>query len=257
MGAAAPGALFAQSHGDTTKTFFTRRDLVYTGAAVAASGVVSIFDKRIAHYVQGPSVQGSSSRHDVVNGLTHVNETTLTAASIIVYGVGRLSHSNTIADVAAHTGESVVLTSVISQIIRGPLGRERPSVSPDDQYKFDVGKGFSNFDNRAFPSLHSATAFAAASALVGEVHERNPTASWYAAPILYAAAAVPGLTRMYLNQHWASDIVSGAFVGTLIGSRVVHYAHTHHRTKLDRVLLGTSIMPDGHGGGMLSVSLNP
>ena len=248
--ALSPRPAAAQHTGDTTKTFFTRRDIVYSAAALAGTGIVSIFDKRIANYTQTSNVQGSSSRHDVVSGLTHVNETTLTEAAIVAYAAGRLAHSSTIADVAAHTGESVVLTSVISQIIRGPLGRARPSVSPDDQYHFQFGKGFTHFDNRAFPSLHSATAFAAASALVGEIHERDPNASWFAAPILYAAAAVPGLTRMYLDQHWASDVVAGAFVGTLLGSRVVHYAHTHKRTKLDRILLGTTVVPTAHGAAV-------
>jgi membrane-associated phospholipid phosphatase len=240
-------SLAAQHAGDTTKTFFTRRDVAYSAAALAGTGIISIFDKRIANYTQSSTVQGSSSRHTAAGDLTRVNETTLTEAAIVAYAVGRLSHSATIADVAAHTGESVILTSVISQIIRGPLGRARPSVSPDDQYHFQFGKGFTHFDNRSFPSLHSATAFAAASALVGEIHERDPNASWFAAPILYAAAAVPGLTRMYLNEHWASDVVAGAFVGTLIGSRVVHYAHTHKRTKLDRFLLGTTVAPTAHG----------
>jgi hypothetical protein len=258
LGAALPTALAAQAtHKDTTKTFFTRRDLGYTAAALAGTGVVSIFDKRIAHYTQTSNVQGSTSRHDFADKVTKVNETTLTAAAILSYGVGRLTHSETLSDVAAHTTESLLFTSAISQIIRGPLGRERPSLSPNDQYKFDVGKGFTHFDNRAFPSLHSATAFAAAASLASEIHERNPGASWIASPLLYGAAAIPGLTRMYLNQHWASDVVAGAFVGTLIGSRVVSYAHTHKRTKLDRVLLGTSVLPDGHGGAMVSLSLQP
>ena len=66
---------------------------------------------------------------------------------------------------------------------------------------------------------------------------------------------IPGLTRMYLNQHWASDVVSGAFIGSLIGNRVVHYTHTHKPSKLDRVLLGSTIMPDGHGGFAIGESL--
>ena len=241
---------------DTTKTFFTSRDVTYTGAALVGTVLVSFFDKKIAHWTQQPNIQGSSSRHDVVSKLTKVNETTLTGGAIIAYGIGRLSHSRTTADVALHTAESTILTSVISQIIRGPLGRARPSVSPDDQYKFEFGKGFTHFNNRAFPSLHSATAFGAAAALVAEIRLRNPDALWYAAPLLYAGAAVPGVTRMYLNQHWASDVVSGAFVGTLLGSRVVHYAHTHPRTKLDRALLGsTAAVPDGSGGVMLMVTI--
>jgi len=254
---AAPRLSSAQhAHGDTTKTFFVKRDLAWSAAALAGTGVVSIFDKRIAHWTQTPSIQGSSSRHNVVNDLTKINETTLTGAAILSYGVGRLVHSETMADVALHTAESTILTSAISQVIRGPLGRERPSISPNDQYKFQFGKGFTNFNNRSFPSLHSAVGFAAATAISAEVHERNPDAGWWVSPIAYTVAMVPGLTRMYLNQHWASDIVSGAFVGGLIGNRVVHYAHTRTRSKLDRALLGAIIVPDGHGGVAIGSSFN-
>jgi membrane-associated phospholipid phosphatase len=60
---------------------------------------------------------------------------------------------------------------------------------------------------------------------------------------------------MYLHQHWASDVASGAFVGALIGTRVVHYAHTHKRNKLDRALLGAVIEPDAHGRLSLGYAL--
>ena len=233
---------------DTTKTFFVRRDLALTGIAIAGTAGLSVFDKRIARWTQTSSVQGPPSRRTFVNDLTKVNETTLTGAAILSYGIGRLAHASTRADVSLHTAESTILTSLICQAIRGPVGRQRPSISPDDQYKFQFGKGFTNFNNRSFPSLHSAVGFAAATAIATEVHERNPKASWWVTPVAYTVAMVPGLTRMYLNQHWASDIAAGAFVGGLIGTRVVRYAHTHNRSKLDRVLLGSTVMPDGHGG---------
>ena len=233
---------------DTTKTFFVRPDLSMAAIALGGTAMVSSFDKRIARYSQGTTFQGSSSRRSIVKKLTHINETTLTAAAILGYASGRLARSGTIADVALHTGEALVLTSAVSQLIRGPLGRARPSVSPDDPFHFQFGKGFTHFDNRAFPSLHSATAFAAAAALSSEVHERNPNVSWIVSPLLFGAACIPGLTRIYLHQHWASDVVAGAFVGTMLGTRVVHYAHTHQRTRIDRALLGVSIFPDRHGG---------
>jgi CheY-like chemotaxis protein len=241
---------------DTNKTFFIRRDLVLSGIALAGTGVLSVFDKRIAHWTQTASVQGSSSRHRVVDDLTKINETTITGAAILSYGIGRLSHSGTMADVSLHTAEATILTSLISQTIRGPLGRERPVVSPDDQYKFDFGKGFTEFNNRSFPSLHSAVGFAAATAISTEIHERNPDASWWVTPVTYTVAMMPGLTRMYLNEHWASDVAAGAFVGGLIGARVVRYAHTHSRNKLDRALLGTTVASDGRGGLAIRLALD-
>ena len=240
---------------DTNKTFFVRRDLVLTGGAILGTALISKFDKRIAHWTQTPSVQGSASRHRLVSDLTRVNETTLTAAAVLSYGIGRLSHSSTMADVSLHTAEAVVLTSLVSQAVRGPLGRERPSVSPDDPDQFQFGKGFTHFNNRAFPSLHAATGFAAATAVSAEIHERNPSASWWVTPVAYSVAMLPGLTRMYLDQHWASDVVAGAFVGALLGDRVVRYAHAHKPSRIDRALLGTTIAPDGHRGLVLAVSI--
>jgi|ERR1043166_4045939 membrane-associated phospholipid phosphatase len=241
---------------DTNKTFFIGRDAAATGIALGATALISHFDIRIAHWFQSPEVQGSSSRHKAVSNLTKINETTLTAAAILGYGVGKLTHSQTTADVSLHTAESTILTSVISQIIRGPLGRERPSISPDDQYKFDFGKGFTHFDNRAFPSLHAATGFAFATAISTEIHERNPNAQWWVSPAAYTVAMVPGLTRMYLNQHWASDVVFGSFIGGFVGARVVRYTHTHSRNKLDHFLLGSSVIPDGRGGLRIGASVD-
>lgn len=235
---------------DTThvdKTFFTRRDLVLSGVALAGSGVVSIFDKRIARWAQSPNVQGSSSRHDAIDNLTVINEQPLTIAAAATYGIGRLAHSETIADIGLHTTEALVLTVGISEAIRSPLGRVRPRESLDDQYKFRLGRGFTDFASRSYPSLHAAVAFATAASLSNETKLRWPGASPYVTPVLYAAALVPGVTRIYLNQHWASDVVAGMFVGQLLGAKVVQYSHSHRRNRLDRALLASSVVPTANG----------
>ena len=248
-------ALGFPDSGRAQKTFFTRHDLVPVGVALAVTGGIAVFDERIGHWTQSSHVQGSESLHKAISQLTRINETPLTIASVVTYGIGRLAHSRTAADVGLHWTESLLLTDVISQAIRGPLGRARPRVSQDDPFKFEFGAGFTKFENRAFPSLHSAVGFATAASLLGELQLRHPEATWYAAPVLYGFALIPGFTRMYLNQHWASDVFAGAFVGQFIGHRVVHYAHTHKRTKLDRALLATSVMPNGFGGTVVSLNV--
>lgn len=251
---------------DGDRRFVRPRELTELGLGLVASVGISVFDVRIARWTQSNSVQGtsvntqmardSSSRTRFVRGVTHVNETTLTVAGIVAYGVGKVVHAESFADIAKHTTEAVVITSLVSQALRGPLGRTRPYVTHDsDQYDFSAREGFTSFDNRAWPSLHAATAFAAGAALVGEVRERHPEALPWAAPLLYAAAAMPGLSRMYLDQHWASDIVMGGVIGTVIGSRLVHYAHSSPKGAGPRWLVNSMLAPDVHGNVMVGLSI--
>lgn len=253
--ALAGSSLGAQStERDTAdKTFFTKRDAIVAGATLAGSAIVSAFDVRIAHWVQS-TVVGDSSHYDAVENLTVVNETPLTLGALAVYGIGRLAGNEMMADVGLHTTEALVLTVGIAEAIRAPLGRSRPRESPNDQYAFRFGKGFTDFGARSYPSIHAAVAWAAATALAGEIDERKPELSKYAKPVLYTAALIPGFTRIYLNQHWASDVVAGSMMGALLGSKVVHYAHSHQRSKLDRILLGAMVVPDARGNVMVGAS---
>ena len=227
--------------------FLKGNEVTLLAVAAFVSIEVGHFDTKIAHYMQSSSVQGGDST--LVRKLTNVNETTLTLGAALGYGVGRLTHSPTITDVSAHLGEALLLTNVVSQAIRGPFGRARPYVThDDDNSNFHVRKGFTSYDYRSLPSLHSASAFAAASALTAEMNERHFGGTWIVGPALFAAATIPGLTRMYLDQHWASDVVMGGFLGAYFGQRVVNHAHSNARNRLDRILLGTTVAPAAHGG---------
>jgi membrane-associated phospholipid phosphatase len=238
---------------DTTsrdKTFLTRRDLAISGLAVGATALVTIFDDDIAIW---------SQKHYKTDGFTgfsqkvsKVNETTLTAAGIVAYGIGRLTKSQATTDIALHATESVVLASVVSQIIRGPLGRARPYVTSDtDQYNFQFGGGFKRheegFRRRAFPSIHTSSGMAVATVLTMELHRRHSAATPYVAPVLFAAGLLPGLVRIQLDQHWASDVAAGAFMGVFAGYKVVSYSHAHPTNVFDRTLLKFTVVPTANG----------
>jgi membrane-associated phospholipid phosphatase len=238
-------SLDTTSRGD--KTFLTKRDLAISGIAFGATALLSLWDDDIAIASQQPSWQEESTRN-FANKVSKVQETTLTVSGILIYGIGRLTNSHATADIALHATESIVLASVASQLIRGPLGRTRPHVTSDmDQYDFDPFKGFGRFENRAFPSIHTSSSMAVATVLTMETHRRHPKATPYVAPVLFTAALLPGLSRIQLDQHWASDIFAGAFMGILAGYKVTKYSHDHPNNWFDRKLLKMTVTqaPDG------------
>ena len=240
------------SRGD--KTFLTRRDLVTAGLALGATALVSHWDTDVAQASQKGWYREPGTIRFAQN-VSKVNETTLTVGGIVVYGVARLSRSRTVADVALHATESVVLASLASQMIRGPLGRSRPYITKDtNQYDFSPGKGFRNFSNRAFPSIHTSSSMAVATVLAMETHRRRPRATPFVAPLLFAAGILPGLARVDLDQHWASDIMAGAFMGAFAGYKVTKYSHDHPRNRFDRLLLGANMSKGANGETMLGFS---
>ena len=72
--------------------------------------------------------------------------------------------------------------------------------------------------NPAFPSGHTAYAFAGATVLGNRYPKlRIP---------LYIGAGLVGLTRIYLGRHYASDVIAGAAVGTITGALVSRHGGT-------------------------------
>ena len=232
-----------QQHCDSS--LWRRRDTKLAIAGAIATVAIAPFDERIARWARSDNVQGGSDRHDAVSGVTVVNEVPLTLAAVTTYAVGRLSHNATVTDVGAHLTESLVSTVVLEEVVRIALGRARPHESPDDAFNFSPFLGLKRFEYRSFPSLHAAVAFATAATLSEEMRLRHVHARKYLSPLLYAAATIPGFTRVYLDQHWSSDIVSGTVVGVLIGGAIVRYSHSR-RTTVDRWLIpNTMAVSDG------------
>jgi hypothetical protein len=109
------------------------------------------------------------------------------------------------------------------------------------------------FGTNAFPSGHTATAFAAAEFLHQEYKDVSP---WYGIAG-YTMATATAYLRMYNNKHWFRDLLPGAGIG-IISTRVAYWLYPAIKRKFFKDKpMNTMVMPYyQNGGGGLSLVYN-
>jgi len=244
------------THAQHQAPFFTRKDAWLAAAFVATTAIMFPVDKHAAERLQDSSTQ---TNRFLKNATTRVELITSPGAYIIggtLYAFGRIGKFDRVADLGWHGTEAVLFAEGVTYALKGAVGRGRPFLSNGtDPGDYHVLHGFGHGDWSSFPSGHTSTAFAAAAAVTNETSRWWPRSVWVVGPIMYAGATSVGLSRMYHNKHWASDVALGAAIGTFSGRKVVQYVHGHPGNRIDRFMLRTSIVPDGHGGALVGVTL--
>lgn len=94
---------------------------------------------------------------------------------------------------------SIIASKGITPALKHLVHRGRPNGGDDD----------------AFPSNHATQAFAVAS-VIATHYEHRPWVRWLA----YGVATGVGVSRVYHDAHWTSDVIAGAGIGALVGTTV-------------------------------------
>lgn len=107
--------------------------------------------------------------------------------------------------------ESYSLAMVLVRVPKNLLGRRRPDAWPPSTPTDWDGP----FNGTSFPSGHATASFAVATVIANQYRDHK----WVPVTV-YAVASLAGLSRIYDNKHWLSDVVAGAAIGTVIGNLV-------------------------------------
>lgn len=218
------------------------------GGFTAATLIAMPFDERLAEWMQQPSRQDNGAVKNTATVFRNLADpgTLIIAGGLYISGL--VDHNATMTDVGFHSGEAIVASSVVGWAIKSVAGRARPRVDIHRPPDFKLARGFGAAgDYQSFPSGHTLAAFSLAAAVTAESGERWPEHQALIGVLTYGGAMLSGLSRMYNNAHWASDVLLGAGIGTLTGRVVVRWQHGHPDNWLDRTFNHGMVTPAGHG----------
>lgn len=242
----------------STRPLFTYRDAILAGAFAVTARLVHPLDERFRDRLQDSSTQANRK----LQALATFVRTTATPGSYIIggtmYTVGRLAKNRKLASLGLHGTEALIIGEGVAGVVKAVVGRQRPSVEPGNPNSYGFMRGLTGGDAyRSFPSGHTVSAFAAAAAVTAETSRNAPNTKWIVGPVLYTGAALVGISRMYNNRHWASDVIVGAGIGTFAGLKVVRFNDSHTGNRVDRFFLTGTLVPEPGGGQALHLSLLP
>lgn len=268
----APTALHAQAV-DSARggpPFFTYRDAVLLGIFGVGALAMRPLDKTLASHLQEPAYQNNHLLHNTSTFFRLMGQPAPQIIGLGLYGVGRLTHNDRITKLAVHGSEAMILSTTATTLIKVMAGRARPRVDSTKPLGFHFMRGLPSFlggwgaEYQSFPSGHATTAFAVASAATAEYSHWAD--SWHSPAytkalvggVLYSGAALVGISRMYNNAHWASDVLTGAAIGTFAGIKTVRYNYRHPGNKVEKWLVAVHVVPgQGQAPAYLAVSLTP
>jgi membrane-associated phospholipid phosphatase len=247
------------SPGPSSKSLFTWQDAALMGGFAIATAALAPVDVAIANRLRDSTVQ----ENRFIGTLAAVVRDVATPYSVFIgvglYAYGRIASDERAADLGLHGTEAIAIGALAGATLKGLFGRERPFVKRDP-HNYKLGRGFGRRGKeqyRSFPSGHTISAFAAAAAVTSETRRWWRGSEKFIGPAMYGGAALAGISRIYHNRHWATDVMMGAAIGTMAGIKVVRYHHAHPDNLIDRWLLTGSVSRDAAGKMMVRWSAMP
>lgn len=209
----------------TSPSRWQQGDWIKLGVLVSGTASLSLADQSVKDFFQANKNQNldyvSMNFLEPFGG----NYSLLLMSGFLAHGL--LAKNERSVSTALLSLESFALASLFTRIPKILVGRERPDNLQGDG-PFAI-KG--PFHGSSFPSGHTTAVFSVASVIATQYRDTK-----WVSFAAYSVASLVGLSRIYDNKHWLTDVIGGAVVGTLVGNLV---SHRTSNSKLTLVPFGT------------------
>ena len=221
----------------------------------AAAIAIAPFDVAITRRLRSPGLQQSTAWHNGAVVFDWYGAPGARAVGPLLAVAGSIARNSTLSDIGIHISESYAASAVAVFLVKGIAGRARPySVSPESAYDFDLGRGFPHREAfSSFPSGHSTGSFAFAASVTVEAAQRWPQHAKLVGALAYGGAFLDGVSRMYRDMHWPSDVAAGALLGTMSGLLVTRHQHGHPDNRIDALARRLLFAPAADGRMLVGV----
>ncbi len=189
-----------------------KNDILKFAAFTGVSAIIYSFDEKIYSFFQNnkSSALNNLSKYGlepIGSGLYPV----LGFGSLYIYGL--IFNRKESRDLSLLAAKTFVISGLVAQVSKLVFGRHRPyNDEPTNPTNFEPF----NFKYTSYLSGHTTIAFSMATIIAREFSDK----AWV--PVIsYTLATFAGLSRIYDNKHWPTDVIGGAVLGYTIG-RFMH-----------------------------------
>ncbi|MGE3151944.1 MAG: phosphatase PAP2 family protein [Nitrospiraceae bacterium] len=217
-----------------------RKSALVAGGVGLTIGGLMVVDKSIQRAFQENRTDTNDEIADTLEEIGFGRNVLMANVGLIGAGWLLREHEagNKLTRTALVSLEAQLFTEPLVGLTKFAVGRARPDAGEGTQ-SYDPFEGF----DKSFPSSHAARTFAVAAVFADAYPQPIPF-------LVYTGAALISLSRIYLNEHFASDVFAGAALGFAIG-KALSWRHQH-----PDALRGWSVLPfvpDARGGLGLTV----
>jgi len=229
----------------------------YLAAGIGAAAVAIMpFDVALTRRLRSPDLQRSTAWRNGAMVFDWYGAPGARAVGPLLAVAGSVARNPTMSDVGIHVSESYATAAVAVLIVKGIAGRARPqTVNSETAYDFKLGRGFPHrAPYSSFPSGHATGSFAFASSITVEAARHWPRHAKLVGALAYGGAFLDGVSRVYRDMHWPSDVAAGALIGTVSGILVTRRQHAHPDNRLDALARRVLFAPAADGRFVVGIA---
>jgi membrane-associated phospholipid phosphatase len=213
---------------------YSAGDWLIAGSIVLSTTATIPFDEDIRKYSQKNHSDFNDKSMNLGKAYGNLLSPVIIGGSIYSYGL--FFKNESVRTTGRMIIETVAYAGVITTILKSLFGRSRP-YTEDGSHFFRL---FQIDDNHlSLPSGHSTVAFSVSTVLANRIH------NVYASIGLYTLAAITSVSRVYHDEHWASDVFLGSAIGFFVGNFISNNSGDLYTNKNKKVLL--NIQPAFNG----------